>query len=89
MKTDRSGRDRARPGAALSIRLGRLLQQPALSFRVELSDVPRVWWSHLAGQMMLQTLKEASVPRSYPAEFRRKVLDLVEADRPVRQALSR
>jgi transposase-like protein len=49
------------------------------------SDVPRVWWSHLAGQMMLQILKEASVPRSYPAEFRRKILDLVEAGRPIRQ----
>ncbi|MGW1024210.1 integrase core domain-containing protein [Streptomyces sp. NPDC002577] len=35
--------------------------------------------------MMLQTLKEASLPRSYPAEFRRKVLDLVEAGRPIRQ----
>lgn len=34
---------------------------------------------------MLQTFKEASFPRSYPAEFRRKVLDLVEAGRPVRQ----
>ncbi|MFF9490406.1 transposase [Streptomyces sp. NPDC014676] len=35
--------------------------------------------------MMLQTLKAASVPCSYPAEFRREVLDLVEAGRPVRQ----
>ena len=25
------------------------------------------------------------MPRSYPAEFRRKVLDLVEAGRPIRQ----
>ncbi len=32
---------------------------------------------------MLQRLKEASVPRSYPAEFRRKVLDLVEAGRSI------
>jgi transposase-like protein len=34
--------------------------------------------------MMLQTLDETSVPRRYPAEFRRKVLDLVEAGRPIR-----
>ncbi len=32
-------------------------------------DVPRIWWSHLAGQMMLQTLKEASLSRSYVPEF--------------------
>lgn len=40
--------------------------------------------SRLAGQMMLQTRKEASVPRGYPPEFRRKVPDLVEAGRPIR-----
>ncbi|MFE4053072.1 transposase [Streptomyces sp. YIM B13518] len=34
---------------------------------------------------MLQTLKEASVPRSHPAEFRHKVLAPVEAGRPVRR----
>ncbi|WP_327240615.1 hypothetical protein OG243_37915 [Streptomyces sp. NBC_01318] len=32
--------------------------------------------------MMLQTIKGASLARSYSAEFRRKVLDLVEAGRP-------
>lgn len=49
------------------------------------SDVLRVWWSHLAGQMMLKALKETSVPRSHPAEFRRKVLALVDAGQPVRR----
>lgn len=34
---------------------------------------------------MLQTLKEASLRRGSPAEFRREVLDPVEAGRPVRQ----
>jgi transposase len=48
-------------------------------------DVPRVSWSHLAGQMMLQSLKEAPMPRSYSPEFRREVLDLVDAGRPIRQ----
>jgi transposase-like protein len=35
--------------------------------------------------MTLQTLKGASVPRGYRPAFRRKVLDLVEAGRPMRQ----
>ena len=33
---------------------------------------------------MLQTVKEASAPRSYWPEFRRKVLDLVGAGWPIR-----
>ena len=47
-----------------------------------------IHWSVLgfaqSGQLNLGTsTKEVIVPRSYPGEFRRKVLDLVEAGRPV------
>lgn len=47
------------------------------------SGVPRVSRGGDSWITGMSTPREVIVPRSYPAEFRRKVLDLVEAGRPV------
>jgi len=39
-------------------------------------------WSRVAGQLTIQQAPEAVMPRSYPPEFRRKVLDLRSTPRP-------